>query len=681
MKNMKKRTMKRKRPLSLILAFVTVISLLTGGVGNNGVFAVTTAYASSMQTDSSYSNMKLASVLRSVPAKTIGGKFTIMIYMCGTDLESSYGAATNDILEMCNAKLGKNINVLLYTGGTQKWQNKLISSKKNQIWKIENNGIRCIKKDMGKKSMVAPATLTEFIKFCKKNYPAKRNALIMWDHGGAALHGFGSDQYYPNDSMQLDEINNALTKAGMKFDFIGFDACLMATVETAYMLSKHADYMIGSQETEPGLGWYYTNWLKTVNKTPSVSTEKIGKIIVDDFIKMCGLANPADQCTLSVMKLAEMKNVYKALNTFSANARQKIDAKDFKVVSHSVGQTKAFGGGDYDTIDLMDFAQNCDITGAKQLVAAVKKAVVYKKNSQTITKANGMTVYLPYNDLTVFDQMLKVYKGIGLGGEYVEFTKAFANVIAGGQIYIGSSDPFSEHLGNPDGQPDLSEWTKYSWFDQNYVTAYADNYQKDSYENENLKVEEKNGYYALTLSNADWEIVNDIKMQLFYVSDGVYLNLGTDDYWELDEEQAIKVDYDGIWYTIGGRIVQMDVFWTDGEQRTGRIPCKLNGEQVNLVVAFYENGNGKVIGAERSYANGMSMKGLLEVNDGDQIELMFDCYTQNGLEDIYDDIFEYDSSTDTIQYAPSGSGTYLFYYCLTDIYNNQYYTEAVIKEI
>ncbi|MCR5235609.1 MAG: hypothetical protein K6E34_00220 [Lachnospiraceae bacterium] len=36
------------------------------------------------------------------------------------------------------------------------------------------------------------------------------------------------------------------------FDFIGFDACLMATVETAYMLSPYADYMIASEEFEPG---------------------------------------------------------------------------------------------------------------------------------------------------------------------------------------------------------------------------------------------------------------------------------------------------------------------------------------------------------------------------------------------------------------------------------------------
>lgn len=43
-----------------------------------------------------------------------------------------------------------------------------------------------------------------------------------------------------------------------KFAFIGFDACLMATVETANMLVPHADYMFASEETEPGYGWDYT---------------------------------------------------------------------------------------------------------------------------------------------------------------------------------------------------------------------------------------------------------------------------------------------------------------------------------------------------------------------------------------------------------------------------------------
>ena len=69
--------------------------------------------------------------------------------------------------------------------------------------------------------------------------------------------------------MRRHPQSQALTKAGVAFDFIGFDACLMATAENALMLTKHADYLIASEETEPGVGWYYTNWLTSLGKDPS----------------------------------------------------------------------------------------------------------------------------------------------------------------------------------------------------------------------------------------------------------------------------------------------------------------------------------------------------------------------------------------------------------------------------
>ncbi len=45
--------------------------------------------------------------------------FTIMVYMCGADLESRSGMATRDIQEMMSAKFGDNINLILYTGGAK----------------------------------------------------------------------------------------------------------------------------------------------------------------------------------------------------------------------------------------------------------------------------------------------------------------------------------------------------------------------------------------------------------------------------------------------------------------------------------------------------------------------------------------------------------------------------------
>jgi hypothetical protein len=187
-------------------------------------------------------------------------EMTILLYLCGTDLESRSKMATSDLQEMLDATVGEKINLIVYTGGCKQWQNNVLSSRTNQIWQVKDDGLVCLDDDVGSVSMTKPETLSEFIRYGAKKFPANRMALIFWDHGGGSVSGFGYDEKYASTgSMDLAEIDRALTDGGVKFDFVGFDACLMATAETALMLSDHADYLIASEETEPGIGWYYTD--------------------------------------------------------------------------------------------------------------------------------------------------------------------------------------------------------------------------------------------------------------------------------------------------------------------------------------------------------------------------------------------------------------------------------------
>ena len=172
---------------------------------------------------------------------------TIMVYMCGTDLESRSGMATSDLQEMLKASFDDHINLIVYTGGCKSWRNNLVSSSTNQIYQIKGGKITCLEKNLGSAAMTKPDTLTGFIKYCAKNFPADRNDLILWDHGGGSVSGYGYDEKYANaGAMSLAGIKTALDGAKIKFDFIGFDACLMATLENANMLSSYADYLIAS---------------------------------------------------------------------------------------------------------------------------------------------------------------------------------------------------------------------------------------------------------------------------------------------------------------------------------------------------------------------------------------------------------------------------------------------------
>ena len=83
----------------------------------------------------------------------------------------------------------------------------------------------------------------------------------MWDHGGGSVSGFGYDENNPDeeDTLTLKEIKKALKNIDEKLEFIGFDACLMSNFELAYTIKDKAKYLIASEETEPGTGWYYTD--------------------------------------------------------------------------------------------------------------------------------------------------------------------------------------------------------------------------------------------------------------------------------------------------------------------------------------------------------------------------------------------------------------------------------------
>ena len=135
---------------------------------------------------------------------------TIMVYMCGTDLESRSSMATSDIVEMTKATLSDKVNVILYTGGCTKWNNNIISSRTNQIYQVKDGGLKCLVSDDGDRVMTDPATLTRFIKWCGKNYPANRNELIFWDHGGGSVSGYGYDERYSQ--------GQTMTLAGIRHD-------------------------------------------------------------------------------------------------------------------------------------------------------------------------------------------------------------------------------------------------------------------------------------------------------------------------------------------------------------------------------------------------------------------------------------------------------------------------------
>ena len=188
--------------------------------------------------------------------------------------------------EMLRGLASDEIQVIVETGGTKAWFIPDIDGSQNQRWKLENGGLTHLA-DLGPKNMGDPRTLTDFIVWGMENYPNNHYALIFWNHGGGSVLGFGADELFDGDSLTLDEIAKALSDAydqtGRMLELVGFDACLMATVEAAYAVSPYANYLVASQELEPGHGWNYEPIMRYLSENPAASGAELGKVIVDSY--------------------------------------------------------------------------------------------------------------------------------------------------------------------------------------------------------------------------------------------------------------------------------------------------------------------------------------------------------------------------------------------------------------
>lgn len=374
---------------------------------------------------------------------------TIMVYMCGTDLESRSRMGTADLSEMTKASLSDKINLLVYTGGCKRWQNNIVSSSVNQIYQIKDGGLACLNSNAGTGSMTNPNTLSGYITWAAQNFPADRYELILWDHGGGSLSGYGYDEKnVSSGSMSLASLSSALKAAKIKFDFIGFDACLMATVENARMLADYADYMIASEETEPGIGWYYTNWLTELSRNTSLPTLDIGKKITDDFVATCASQCRGQSATLSVVDLAELSQTLSPeMSAFSQDMLEKIRSKNYKTVATARNSAREFAQSSViDQIDFVDFAWKMGTSQGKALADVLLDAVKYNQTSNSINRAYGISVYFPYKKMSSVNTAVQTYNALDMDEDFADCIREFASLELGGQLSSGVSGSPLESL-------------------------------------------------------------------------------------------------------------------------------------------------------------------------------------------------------------------------------------------
>ncbi len=638
---------------------------------------------------------------------------TLMVYVCGTDLESRSGMASADLQEMTAAALSDQVNLLVCTGGCKQWKNDVVSSSVNQIYKVEQGGLRRLVEDNGTAAMTSPDNLTGFLQFCAQRYPADRYQLILWDHGGGALSGYGYDEKNPGSgSMNLSSLQKALEQSKLHFDFIGFDACLMATLETALAVEPYADYLIASEETEPGIGWYYTNWLGQLSKNTSTPTVELGRQIADDFVSACNQRCPGQKTTLSVVDLAELKaTVPEQFGSFAAATSQMLSQQNYQAVSDARSGSREFAASSrIDHVDLVDFATRLDTEQGEALSQAVLGAVKYNKTSSSMTNAYGLSVYFPYKKTSVVNNAVATYNAIGMDDDYTRCIQQFASMEVSGQaVSGGASSPLSSLTGSGSPSGQLSSQDIYNilngllggdlanvsgltgsnsgflgrGLDVDNTAEYITAHQLDA----SALVWTGSGEDArLTLSEEQWALVQELQLNVFLDDGEGYIDLGLDNVYDFTDDGALMGDYDGTWLAIDDQPVPYYYVDSvrDGDEYsiTGRVPVMLNGVRSNLILVFdNDHPYGTIAGAQADYIDGETetvAKTLTELEQGDTIEFVCDYYGYDG--SYQNSYYLGEPMTYTGEHEISNvyvqgdlTATYLF----TDLYQQEYWTAPI----
>ena len=355
--------------------------------------------------------------------------YTIMVYMCGSDLESDSkqgGLASANIREMLSVNLPDDINLIIETGGAKRWYYSGISADKLGRYYVKNKKLNAdpTNSSLKQANMGLTSTFQSFLEWGLTNYPAEKTGIIMWNHGGA-MDGVCYDENYDYDTLLNHEVHNALKNAfknvgrSQKLEWIGYDACLMSVLDIADFNSDYFKYMVSSQESEPGEGWDYDGWLTTLASNPRMNTKTFLSNIVDTYVAKVGdvYNGYADEgypeyrdyndATLAVYDLSKVKTLTSAWETMASALRNTITSKStFKTFkSEILNKCQRFGydedyGYTFDVFDIKDFIEQMkknstykNTAGLDAIKSAYEQMIVYNVYGKDIADACGLNIF------------------------------------------------------------------------------------------------------------------------------------------------------------------------------------------------------------------------------------------------------------------------------------------------
>ena len=305
--------------------------------------------------------------------ETQSADWTIMVYMnAKNDLEP---AALTNFLQMAQVGSSDRVNIVVELGRPQKkhytsaegnWSGVLRFRVAKGMHPLPAYAINPNNPTVRNADMGSGAVLADFVQWAEKSFPAKRNMLLIWNHGqgwrlylaqvnksmkSQKLHLYAAQVSavkargmkaaaapaerplsggYRSVSFDEDTHNFLYNRdiqdslAGQNLDIIGFDACLMGMMESAYAFRKIAKVMVASEELIPSDGWKYDSWIRELVKTPHINATDLGSELVSSYEQTY---QDTGNMTLSAVDLSKAEDTRSALSSFSVAVLGKLQTE------------------------------------------------------------------------------------------------------------------------------------------------------------------------------------------------------------------------------------------------------------------------------------------------------------------------------------------------------------------
>ena len=584
---------KEKNLLGLIIGIAAAVLVLIVGAIVGIVFLVSNATKETERTKRTTEDddptTTTTEVVRELATRTI------MVYAIGTDLESNGACLSADVKEMLAANPGKDVNIVLQTGGCSNFQNTYMQDGVTQRFSIINGNIKELD-NLGDVSMVETQTLTDFIKFSKENYPAEHYILVMWDHGGGVPLGFGYDEI--NEGTLTDiEMAEAIGNADIEFESIIFNACLMGSLEVAKALDPYTEYIVAAESPTWGSAYYdiginYTNFLNFIGKDFDGDAEDYGEFIVRDYMDNIESTQDSlgfygiDTC-MSCIDTDNIDEVLAAYEKFIAA----LDSRVFDQNGYAEYVQLRDDCGSFestDSVDLTTLASKYINCGDKNIESAASTLInevgncVFTERNNAYTYAHGMTTYAPYLYPQYYDEARLTFTTLGYSDTTIKFYDKFVSM----ELYILGAVSYAG-----------------SWYVE---PANAKNISSGNvYDISDLVVDMGN-YEAIQLNDSDWDIIREVKVTLAYVfpdDDTTIYYMGTDNQYSVDGNGYIVLQNPTNWVYVKGfgfvtcECLKYEV-GDDGKwYKYLGAEAIVNGQQAYVVIAFStDDPEGQIIG-------------------------------------------------------------------------------------